>query len=205
MLEPSCPHAVSISSPRRLSMPVRPAIAMAAVLPALLLATGCAVVREEEDGKTTRVAISTPVGGLAARTGENTGDTGLPVYPGAQLSRDEGRWRFRPGERRHRHALVRPARHRGRVRERRIARADPRLLPRPVDDIRRRHRVPRRRELQERAARVPFAAPLGGRPAPGGHRAASPHRVGEAARRRHRVRPRLHPDGFLTTLSGGAA
>jgi hypothetical protein len=71
-------------------IPIRPAIAMAAVLPALLLATGCAVVREDEDGKTTRVAISTPVGGLAARTGENTGDTGLPVYPGAQLSRDEG-------------------------------------------------------------------------------------------------------------------
>jgi len=71
-------------------IPIRPALAMTAVLPALLLATGCAVVREEEDGKTTRVAISTPVGGLAARTGENTGDTGLPVYPGAQLSRDEG-------------------------------------------------------------------------------------------------------------------
>jgi hypothetical protein len=72
----------------------RPAIAMAAVLPAFLLATGCAVVREEEDGKTTRVAISTPVGGLAARTGESTGDTGLPVYPGAQLSQDEGDGNF---------------------------------------------------------------------------------------------------------------
>ena len=71
-------------------IPIRPAIAMAAVLPAFLLATGCAVEREEEDGKTTRVAISTPVGGLAPRTGENTGDTGLAVYPGAQLSRDEG-------------------------------------------------------------------------------------------------------------------
>jgi hypothetical protein len=71
-------------------MPVRLAIAMTAVLPVLLLVTGCAVEREEEDGKTTRVAISTPVGGLAARTGENTGDTGLPVYPGAQLSRDGG-------------------------------------------------------------------------------------------------------------------
>ena len=69
-------------------MPVRAAIAMAAVLPALILATGCAVEREEEGGKTTRVAISTPVGGLAARIGENPGDTGLPVYPGATLSRD---------------------------------------------------------------------------------------------------------------------
>jgi hypothetical protein len=71
-------------------MPFRLTIAMTAVLPAVLLATACAVEREEEDGKTTRVAISTPVGGLAARTGENTGNTGLPVYPGAQLSRDEG-------------------------------------------------------------------------------------------------------------------
>jgi hypothetical protein len=68
-------------------MPIRPAIAIAGVLPVLLL-VACAVAREEEDGKTTRVAISTPVGALAARTGENAGDTGLPVYPGAQLSRD---------------------------------------------------------------------------------------------------------------------
>jgi hypothetical protein len=76
--------------PGRISMVIRPTIAAAAVLPLLVLATACAVVREEEDGKTTRVAISTPVGGLAARTGENTGDTGLAVYPGAQLSRDDG-------------------------------------------------------------------------------------------------------------------
>lgn len=71
-------------------MLIRPAVAIGAVLPALVLATACVAVREEEDGKTTRVAISTPIGGLAARTGENTGDTGLPVYPGAQRSRDEG-------------------------------------------------------------------------------------------------------------------
>jgi hypothetical protein len=72
-------------------MPIRSIIAMAAaVLPAIVLVTACVAVREEEDGKTTRVAISTPLGALAARTGENTGDTGLPVYPGAQLSRDEG-------------------------------------------------------------------------------------------------------------------
>jgi hypothetical protein len=70
-------------------MSVRAAIAMAAVLPALMLATGCAVEREEEAGRTTRVAISTPVGGLAARIGESPGETGLPVYPGATLSRDE--------------------------------------------------------------------------------------------------------------------
>jgi hypothetical protein len=70
-------------------MPIRLALVMTAVLPVLLLATGCAVVREEEDGKTTRVAISTPVGDVAARIGDDQGDTGLPVYPGAQLSRDD--------------------------------------------------------------------------------------------------------------------
>ena len=69
-------------------MSVRPAIAVAAVFPALALAVACAVAREEEDGKTTRVAISTPVGALAARTGDNAGDPGLPVYPGARLSHD---------------------------------------------------------------------------------------------------------------------
>jgi len=70
-------------------MPVRAAIAIAVVLPAIALVTSCAVEREEEGGNTTRVAISTPVGGLAARIGDTSGDTGLPVYPGAQLSRDE--------------------------------------------------------------------------------------------------------------------
>jgi hypothetical protein len=69
-------------------MRIHPAIAIAGVLTGFLLASACAVVREEEDGQTTRVAISTPVGDLAARIGDNKGDTGLPVYPGAQLSRD---------------------------------------------------------------------------------------------------------------------
>lgn len=68
-------------------MSIRP-IAVAAVLPAVVLATACVVVREEQDGRTTRVDVSTPLGALVARTGENTGNTGLPVYPGAQLSRD---------------------------------------------------------------------------------------------------------------------
>ncbi len=68
-------------------MHIRP-VALAAIFPVLVMASACVVVREEEDGKTTRVDIATPVGALAARTGENTGDTGLPVYPDAQLSRD---------------------------------------------------------------------------------------------------------------------
>jgi hypothetical protein len=69
-------------------MPVRHLIVMAGVAPAILLVAACVVVREDEDGDATRMAISTPVGGLAARTGGNAGKTGLPVYPGAQLTRD---------------------------------------------------------------------------------------------------------------------
>ena len=69
-------------------MTIHPSLSMAAVVPIVVLAAGCTVVREEEDGKTTKVDIATPLGALAARTGEDTGDTGLPVVPGAQLSRD---------------------------------------------------------------------------------------------------------------------
>ena len=67
-------------------MPVRLMIVMAGVVAAIVLVTACVVVHEDDDGKTTRVDISTPVGGLAARTGEHAGNTGLPVYPRAQLS-----------------------------------------------------------------------------------------------------------------------
>ena len=56
-----------------------------------LVLTGCVVMREEDEGRTKEVNISTPVGALAAKTGEDTGDTGLPVYPGAQPSKDDGR------------------------------------------------------------------------------------------------------------------
>ena len=69
-------------------MRVRPLIVMAGVVPAIVLVAACVVVREDEDGDANRVAISTPVGGMAARTGENAGNTGLRVYPGAQLTRD---------------------------------------------------------------------------------------------------------------------
>lgn len=70
-------------------MSSRPSLVMVAVLPIVVLATACVVVHEEdEDGKTVRVGVSTPVGALAARTGENAGNAGLSVYPGARLSRD---------------------------------------------------------------------------------------------------------------------
>lgn len=63
----------------------------AAVIAAVLLTAACVVVREEDEGRTKEVNISTPVGALAAKTGEDSGETGLPVYPGARPSRDEGR------------------------------------------------------------------------------------------------------------------
>ena len=63
----------------------------AAVVAAVLLSAACVVVREEDDGRTKEVNISTPMGALAAKTGENTGETGLPVYPGAQPSKNDGR------------------------------------------------------------------------------------------------------------------
>jgi hypothetical protein len=70
-------------------MVIRRLFATVAVLPAVVLATACDVVRQEHDGKTTRVDISTPLGGMAVRTGDTSGNTGLPVYPGAQLSRED--------------------------------------------------------------------------------------------------------------------
>ena len=65
-------------------MPLRREIAAAVALPMLLLAAGCAVAKQEENGRTTRLSISTPVGDLTANTGERTGNTGLAVYPGAR-------------------------------------------------------------------------------------------------------------------------
>ena len=67
----------------------RSTIAVVGVLTMVLGASACTVVREEQDSDTTRVAVATPVGSLAARTGEKAGDTGLPVYPGSQPSRNE--------------------------------------------------------------------------------------------------------------------
>jgi hypothetical protein len=58
------------------------------VVPVAILAAACVIVREEEDGRTVRVDMSGPVGAMSARTGETTGDTDLPVFPGASLSRD---------------------------------------------------------------------------------------------------------------------
>ena len=62
-----------------------------AVLPAIVLATACvAAVDKDPDGKAVSVAVSSPMGAMTARTGENAGNTGLPVYPGARLSRNQG-------------------------------------------------------------------------------------------------------------------
>jgi hypothetical protein len=59
-------------------------IVMIGFAPAIVLLAACVAV--DEDGNSTRVAISTPIGGLTARTGDNAGNTGLPVYPGAQVA-----------------------------------------------------------------------------------------------------------------------
>ena len=60
------------------------------VVIAVLMTAACMVVREEEDGKTKEVNISTPIAALAVTAGDKAGDTGLPVYPGAQPSQDNG-------------------------------------------------------------------------------------------------------------------
>jgi hypothetical protein len=73
---------------KEVPMNVRPLIVMAGFVPAILLVSACVVVRDEEEGDAAKVSISTPVGGLLALTGENAGNTGLPVYPGAQFTRN---------------------------------------------------------------------------------------------------------------------
>ena len=70
-----------------MTMRVGPAVAVAL---SVLWLTGCIAVDKSKDGETTTVDISTPFGGLAVRTGESAGDTGLPVYPGARLAREGG-------------------------------------------------------------------------------------------------------------------
>ena len=69
-------------------MPNRSMLAIIVVVPVAVLAAACVIVREEEDGRTVRVDMSGPAGALSARTGGNAGNTGLPVFPGAYLSRD---------------------------------------------------------------------------------------------------------------------
>jgi hypothetical protein len=65
---------------------VRLAVGVALLLPV----TACGIdVREAEQGKD--VDIRTPVGALSVRTDVKSPDTGLPVYPGAQPFRGNGR------------------------------------------------------------------------------------------------------------------
>jgi hypothetical protein len=69
-------------------MPNRFVLAIIVVVPVALLAAACVIVREEEDGRTVGVDMSGPAGAMSARTGGTAGNTGLPVFPGASLSRD---------------------------------------------------------------------------------------------------------------------
>ena len=57
----------------------------------MLLLAACTVnVREQESGEQTDVDVSTPLGGVSVRTNVEPTDTGLPVYPGARLLREDG-------------------------------------------------------------------------------------------------------------------
>ena len=60
-------------------------LSIAAVVAALALLAACSVnVKDHDDGGTSKVDISTPVGGIHVDEKANAHDTGLPVYPGAR-------------------------------------------------------------------------------------------------------------------------
>jgi len=57
----------------------------------LLLLPACSVnVKKEKDGDDKRVDISTPLGGIHVSKEAEAADTGLAVYPGAQLKQKDG-------------------------------------------------------------------------------------------------------------------
>lgn len=66
-------------------------VAAAAALAFLLvLVAGCTVSKKEEGGQK-KVDIQTPLGSMKIDTDPGAQDTGLPVYPGARLAKDEDR------------------------------------------------------------------------------------------------------------------
>lgn len=70
-------------------MPAMRAFALIALLSTVVVHFACTVVRQPDDPAGATVSIATPVGAMVARTGEDAGNTGMPVYPGARLSRDD--------------------------------------------------------------------------------------------------------------------
>ena len=56
----------------------------------LALAAGCISVSKDEKGNEKKVDISSPLGALHVRTQADPKDTGIPVYPGAQVKPDDG-------------------------------------------------------------------------------------------------------------------
>jgi hypothetical protein len=67
----------------------RTTLTLALAASALLVSTGCGI-DVHEDGPGKNVDIKSPVGDVSVRTNVENPDTGLPVYPGAQPSRDRG-------------------------------------------------------------------------------------------------------------------
>src|SRR5919108_2634982 len=63
-------------------------VGAAALISAVLLA-GCSLrVDKEKSGKSEKVEIETPVGGLKVRTNIDAKDIGLSVYPNARVAED---------------------------------------------------------------------------------------------------------------------
>lgn len=67
------------------------AAALAAMVAAALAVSGCRVhVDKDSNGKEKTVQVDTPFGGMHVNTDQTTAsDLGLPVYPGAQLDKDD--------------------------------------------------------------------------------------------------------------------
>jgi hypothetical protein len=68
---------------------INPNLAYVAIA-ALLLLPGCSVnVKKGENGQDKNVDIHTPVGDIKVDKDADARDTGLPIYPGARIRRDD--------------------------------------------------------------------------------------------------------------------
>lgn len=68
---------------------LRYGIAIVGVISLVIVLGGCNI-QEKREGDNKRVDIKTPFGNLKVDTNADARDTGLPVYPGAQLKATEG-------------------------------------------------------------------------------------------------------------------
>ena len=123
------------------------ALVLVAALAAAPVVAACGIsVDKDDDGRNANVDIKSPFGSVSVQADKDTPpDTGLPVRPGARVSRDED----------HDNANVNvqsgPFARQGaggEVRARRGARGHPRLLPQGAGPLRQRDRMPRQPRLQ---------------------------------------------------------